>query len=152
MKKALLSDSIATVAGAALGTSTVTTYVESSAGIAEGGKTGLTSLTVAVLFLIAMFFTPLAALIPSAATSAALIYVGVLMISALSELDFYDPVVIAPAFVTLIGMPLTYSISDGIGLGIITYLVIMLITGKIKQINWITYIIAALFILKFFVL
>jgi len=152
MNKALLCDSVATITGSMLGTSTVTTYVESSAGIAVGGRTGLTSLTVAILFLIAMFFTPLASLIPSAATAAALIYVGVLMIGSLGELDFKDPAVVTPAFITMIGMPLTYSISDGIGLGIISYLVIMLVTGKLKEINPITYLIAALFILKFFIL
>ena len=152
MNKALLCDSVATIAGAALGTSTVTTYVESSAGIAEGGRTGMTALTVAVLFLIAMLFTPIAAMIPSAATAAALIYIGVIMIGSLADLDFEDPAVVAPAFMTAIGMPLTYSIADGIGLGIITYLVIKLFTGKIKDIHPFVYLIAGLFILKFFVL
>lgn len=152
MNKALLCDSVATIAGAALGTSTVTTYVESSAGIAEGGRTGLTSLTVAALFLIAMFFTPIASMIPSAATAAALIYIGVLMISSLGELDYKDPAVVAPAFMTVIGMPLTYSIADGIGLGVITFVVIKLFTGKFKEIHPLAYVIAGLFLLKFFVL
>lgn len=152
MKQALMCDSIATVTGSMLGTSTVTTYVESSAGIAEGGRTGFTSLIVALLFIIAMFLTPLASMIPGPATAAALIYIGVLMIGSLADIDFNDPAMIAPAFITAVGMLVTYSISDGIGLGVITYLLIKLFTGKAKDINPLTYVIALLFILKFFVI
>lgn len=152
MNKALMCDSVATIGGALLGTSSVTTYVESSAGIAQGGKTGMTSFTVAILFLVSMFLTPIASLIPSAATAAALMYVGVLMIGSLKELDFTDPAIAAPAFMTVIGMPLTYSIADGIGLGVITYVVVNMLTGKIKKINPFTYVIAGIFILKFFIL
>ena len=152
MKKALLCDSVATVAGATLGTSTVTTYVESAAGVSVGGKTGFTAVVVAGLFFVAMFLTPIAALIPSAATAAALIYVGVLMLGSVKDIEWDDPAVAAPCLMTILGMPLTYSIADGIGLGVITYVAIKLFTGKIKDVKLFTYIIFGLFLLKFFVL
>lgn len=130
MNRALLSDSIATCTGAIFGTTTVTTFVESSAGVAEGGRTGFTSLVVAFLFFIAMFITPLAYLIPSCATAAALIYVGVLMISTIKDIDFADVAVAVPAFLTVSMMVFTYNISFGIGLGLISHCVIMLCTGR----------------------
>jgi len=152
MKKALLCDSVATVAGACLGTSTVITYVESAAGVSVGGRTGFTAVIVAGLFFIAMFLTPIASLIPSAATAAALLYVGVLMLGSVKDIEWDDPAVAAPCLMTILGMPLTYSIADGIGLGVITYVLVKLFTGKVKDIKLFTYIIAALFLLKFFVL
>ena len=152
MKKALLCDSVATIGGSMLGTSTVTTYVESAAGVSVGGKTGFTSVIVAALFFLALFLTPIASLIPSAVTAAALIYVGVLMLGSVKDIDWDDPAVGASCLMTVLGMPLTYSISDGIGLGVITYVVVKIFTGKVKDIKLFTYIIAALFILKFFVL
>lgn len=130
--KMMLSDSIATCTGAVLGTSTVTTFVESGAGVAEGGKTGLTALTVAVLFFLSIFLLPVFAFIPSAAAAGALMYVGVLMMSNVKSIDFHDPKHAAPAFVTIIMMPLTYSITNGIGLGLITYVVIALFAYLIK--------------------
>ncbi len=151
MRKALLSDSLATVAGSMLGTSTVTTYVESAAGISAGGRTGLTSVVVALLFLVAIFLSPIASIIPGVVAAAALIYVGVLMMGSVKEIDWSDPAVAGSCLMTILGMPLTYSISDGIGLGIITYIVVKLFSGKIKDIKLFTYIIGAIFLLKFFV-
>lgn len=130
MKQALLADSVATCAGAIFGTTTVTTFVESSAGVAEGGRTGLTSLVTAGLFFVAMFLTPLAQIIPSCATAAALIYVGVLMMSSVKNIDFSDAAVAVPAFLTIAMMAFTYNISYGIGLGLISHCLIMLGTGK----------------------
>ena len=150
MEKAMLADAIATTAGAICGTSTVTTFVESSAGVGEGGRTGLTALTTAVLFFIAMFLSPIAVLIPSCATAAALIYVGVLMISGVKNIEWTDPEIAVPAFLTLAMMPFTYNISYGIAFGLISYIVIKLFTGKVKQINAGTWIIGILFLLMFF--
>lgn len=149
MKKALLCDSIATTAGALLGTSTVTTYVESSAGIGEGGKTGLTSLTTAVLFLVALVLGPFIGLIPSCATAPALIFVGALMIGGLKNMEFDDMSEAVPGFLTVAMMPLTYSIANGIAFGLISHCLIKLCTGKIKETSIITWILAAFFVLKF---
>lgn len=149
MRKALLCDSVATIGGAVLGTSTVTTYVESSAGISEGGRTGLTSLVVALLFTLALFLSPIAQLIPGCATAAALIYVGVLMIGGITNIDWQDPAAAVPAFLTIIMMPLTYNISYGIAFGFISYVVIKLFTGKVKEIHPITAVLSVLFIANF---
>ncbi len=151
IKPALLSDAIATSAGAVLGTSTTTTFVESSAGVASGGRTGLTSLTTAVLFLISMFFAPIFVAIPSFATAPALMMVGFLMFSNVTQLKFdsknYTSVI--PAYLCIIAMPLFYSISEGISIGVISYVIINLICGKRKEIKPIMYILAVLFILKY---
>ncbi len=149
MNRAMLADAIATTTGAICGTSTVTTYVESSAGVAEGGRTGLSSLVTAGLFLVAMFLSPVAQLIPSCATAAALIYVGVLMIGSLKNVDWNDPSAAVPAFLTTAMMPFTYNISYGIGLGLISYLLIKLCSGKIKDVKPGTYVICALFLAMF---
>ena len=150
MEKAMLADAVATTAGAICGTSTVTTFVESSAGVGEGGRTGLTALTTAALFFIAMFLSPIAVLIPSCATAAALIYVGVLMINGVKNIEWTDPEVAVPAFLTLAMMPFTYNISYGIAFGLVSYIAIKLFTGKVKQINIGTWIIGILFLLMFF--
>lgn len=149
VNKAMLCDSVATVTGAVLGTSTCTTFVESSAGVAEGGRTGLTSLVTAICFGACLFLTPLASIIPSAATASALIYVGVLMLKSFSKVDMEDLRSAIPAFVTLIMMPMTYSIANGIGLGAITYVIMTLCTGKYKKNDIVVTIIALLFALKF---
>ncbi len=146
MDKAMLADAVATTAGAVCGTSTVTTFVESSAGVAEGGRTGLSSVVTAVLFLAAMFLSPIAQLIPSCATAAALIYVGVLMISCVKEIDWHSAEIAVPAFLTLAMMPFSYNISYGIAFGLISYLVINLFTGKVKEIKVGTWVITLLFI------
>ena len=150
MSKAMLADAIATCTGAMLGTSTVTTFVESSAGVAAGGKTGLTSIFVALFFFVAMFLSPIAQLIPSCATAAALVYVGVLMMNCVVKIDWLDPSVALPAFVTVAIMPLTYNISYGIGLGLITYVLVKLFSGKWKEINLVTVIIGLMFAVMFF--
>ncbi len=147
--KALIADAIATVAGSALGTSTVTTYVESSAGIAEGGRTGLTSLTVGLMFIAALVFAPIAAIIPGAATAPALIIVGVLMMKSVTRVKWDDIEDAVPAFLTIVMMPFAYSISDGIGFGFISYVVIKLARGKAKEIPMLMYIISILFVLMY---
>ena len=149
IEKSMLCDSIATCAGAMLGTSTVTTFVESAAGVAEGGRTGLTSLVTAGLFLICLILSPLASLIPAAATAPALIYVGVLMLKNFKAIDMDDLASAVPAFLTLIMMPLTYSISNGIAIGAIAYVLIKLCTGKYSKQDIVVTVIAALFILRF---
>ncbi len=149
IQKALLSDSIATCTGAILGTSTVTTFVESSAGVAEGGRTGLTSLVVAVLFAIAMFLSPIAALIPSCATAGALMYVGVLMMRNVTDIDWKDPAAAVPAFLTIAVMSFTYSISYGIAAGFLSYTIIKLCTGKVKEISPVTAVLTLIFLFTF---
>ncbi len=151
MKEALMSDAIGTIAGACTGTSTVTTFVESASGVEAGGRTGLTALTTGILFLACMFIAPIAAIIPAAATSAALIYVGVLMLMGLKNVDFDDMDQMLPVSLMLIGMPISGSIGHAIGLGLISYTVIKVFTGKAKDVSVLTYIISVLFLVKFFV-
>ncbi len=151
MKEALLSDAIATMAGACTGTSTVTTFVESAAGVEAGGRTGLTALTCGLLFLACIFLAPIAAIIPPAATSAALIYVGVLMLQGLKNVDFHDMDQFVPVCLMLIAMPVSGSIGHGIGLGLIAYTVIKVFSGKFKEVSLLTYIISLIFLVKFFV-
>ncbi len=150
-KQALFADSIGTTVGAMLGTSTVTTYVESASGVAEGGKTGLTSLTTAVLFLLALFFAPMFTMVPGAATAAALVLVGFFMMSPIIKINFDDFTESIPAFITIIVMPLTYSIAEGIVFGMLAFVMLKLLTGKVKDISWIMAILAILFVLKFFI-
>ena len=151
MKEALLADAVATVVGACTGTSTVTTFVESASGIEAGGRTGLTAVTTAVLFLACVFIAPLVAIIPPAATSAALIYVGILMLMGLQKIDLSDIDQLVPVGVMLIAMPISGSIGHAIGLGIISYTVIQLLSGKAKNVSALTYVLSVLFLLKFFV-
>ena len=151
MKEALLSDAIATVTGACTGTSTVTTFVESASGVEAGGRTGLTAATTGVLFLACVFIAPVAAVIPAAATSAALIYVGILMLMGLKNVDFNDMDQMVPVGLMLIGMPVSGSIGHAIGLGLISYTLIKVFSGKFKEVSALTYIISALFLVKFFV-
>jgi len=150
VKQALLSDAVGTVAGAALGTSTVTSYVESAAGVSAGGRTGLTSLTTGVLFLIALFLSPLFLLIPGAATAPALIFVGFLMMQPVVNIDFTDPTEGIPAFLTIVIMPFAYSIAEGIVYGILAYVILKLVTRKHKDISVITWILFVVFIIRFF--
>ena len=150
MDKAMLADAIATCCGAVCGTSTVTTFVESSSGVAEGGRTGLASMATAALFFIAMFLAPVAKLIPAYACAAALVYVGVLMMSNVRSIDWDDPCAAVPGFMTVAFMPLTYNISYGIAFGLISYVFIKIFTGKIKEVNAGTWVITILFALMFF--
>ncbi len=150
MKEALLADAVGTVVGSATGTSTVTTFVESASGVEAGGRTGLTALTTGIVFLACMFLAPVAAVIPPAATSAALIYVGILMITGLKNIDFSDICQSAPTALMLIAMPVSGSIGHAIGIGLISYTVIKLFTGKAKDVSVLTYVLSAIFLVKFF--
>jgi AGZA family xanthine/uracil permease-like MFS transporter len=149
MGNAMTADATASVFGAALGTSPVTCYVESAAGVSAGGRTGLTSVFVALCFVMALFLTPLMKVIPLMATTPALIMVGILMMESIRQLDFDDLASLATASVALLAMPLTFSISEGIALGFITYVGIMVGTGKYKQVTVVTYILAAIFLLRY---
>ena len=150
MDKAMLADAIATTTGAVCGTSTVTTFVESASGVAEGGRTGMASMVTAALFLVAMFLSPIAQLVPGCATAAALIYVGVLMIACVKDIDWHDVATAVPAFLTMAMMPFTYNISYGIAFGLIAYVLISLFTGKMKEIKVGTWVISALFLAMLF--
>ena len=149
IKGALLADAVGTTCGACLGTSTVTTFVESASGVTEGGRTGLTSLTTGILFLLSLFLSPIFLAIPSFATAPALIVVGFYMIGSVSEIDFKDPAEGIPAFLCIIAMPFFYSISEGISMGVIAYVVMNLFAGKKEKITPVMYILAVLFILKY---
>jgi len=150
IKPVLLSDAVGTTAGAVLGTSTVTTFVESASGVAAGGRTGLTALVTGLLFLLSTLFAPLFTTIPSFATAPALIFVGFLMFSSVTKIDLEGDLTDAiPAYIAIIAMPLCYSISEGISLGIISYVILKLCTGKAKKVNWLMYVLAVLFILKY---
>lgn len=148
VSQALFSDAVGTTVGACLGTSTVTTYVESAAGVAEGGRTGLTSLTTAVMFLLALFFSPIFNVIPSQATAPALVLVGLFMMSPIKEIDLEDFTEAIPAFLTIAMMPFAYSIAEGIVFGMVSYVILKLITGKWRDVSVVMYILAFLFILK----
>lgn len=149
INKVLMADAVATVAGAMFGTSTTTTYIESASGVSEGGRTGLTSFTIAVCFAIALLFSPLFLAIPGAATGPVLFIVGVMMAAPVKEIDWEDYSEAIPAFVTMLLMPLAYSISDGIMLGMISYVVINALTGKFKKVSVTMWILAALFVLRY---
>ena len=150
MKEALLADAVGTVTGSLTGTSTVTTFVESAAGVEAGGRTGLTALVVGVMFLLSMFIAPIAAIIPAAATSAALIYVGILMLGNLKSIDFSDRTQLVPVCFMLLAMPVSGSIGHGIGLALITYTIMKVVTGKAKEVSALTYVLSLLFLVKFF--
>ena len=150
-KQAMLSDAIGTVAGAALGTSTVTSFIESAAGVEQGGRTGLTGLVVAALFLLALFFSPLIAMVGSypPITAPALVIVGAMMIQNVAKVDWKDYSESVPAFLTMIGIPLSYSIADGLALGIISYPIIKLFSGKGRDVGWLTYALAVVLVAYF---
>ena len=150
MDRAMMADAVATCTGSVLGTSTVTTFVVSSAGVAAGGKTGVTSLVTAAAFAVALFFAPIAKLIPPYAYGAALIYVGVLMIGSVKDIDWKDVSVSVPAFLTIAMMPFTYNISYGIAFGLFSYVIIKAFCGEIKQIKIGTWVVTALFVAMFF--
>ena len=148
-KQALLADAIGTTVGACLGTSTVTTYVESASGVAEGGRTGLTAMSTAAMFFLSLFLAPLFLIVPSAATAPALIIVGLFMMSPIKEIDFNDYTEALPAFLTMVMMPLSYSIADGIIFGVVSYVAIKLLAGRHKEVPLLAYILAGIFIAKF---
>ena len=150
MKEALLADAVGTVVGSATGTSTVTTFVESASGVEAGGRTGLTALTTGIVFLACMFIAPIAAIIPAAATSSALIYVGVLMLTGLKNVHFDDLCEIVPVALMLIAMPVSGSIGHAIGIGLISYTIVKVFTGKAKDVSVLTYVLSVIFLIKFF--
>lgn len=149
IKEAMMADAIGTTVGAMLGTSTVTTYAESATGIAEGGRSGLTAFVVSILFLVALFFSPLFLLVPGAATSGALVLVGVFMLESVSKIDLSDISEALPSFITILMMVLTYSIAEGIVLGLLCFVLIKILSGKYKEITITMYILTALFIVKY---
>jgi AGZA family xanthine/uracil permease-like MFS transporter len=149
MPQALISDSSATIVGSVLGTSNTTSYIESASGVDAGGRTGLTALVVALLFLLALFFSPLAGMIPPYATAAALLYVAVVMAKGLADVDWRDMTEYAPAVVTALAMPFTYSIATGIGFGFLTYVVLKLLAGRAQDVSIGVWVLAALFALYF---
>ncbi|NLC51258.1 MAG: NCS2 family permease, partial [Firmicutes bacterium] len=149
IKKAMTVDAIGTMGGAVLGTSTVTTYVESTAGISEGGRTGFTSIVVGVLFLLALFFTPLVGIVPGYATAPALVIVGVLMTGAVTQINFEDFTEAFPAFLTIAVMPFAYSIADGIAAGFLAYPIIKLVAGRRTEVHWFMYILALVSLIHF---
>ena len=149
MKQALMSDAVSTLAGAMVGTSTVTTVVESSAGIAEGGRTGLTSLVTAVMFLGAILFAPIVSIVPAAATAPALIFVGILMLGNIRDVDFSDMSNALPAFCTIVFMPFTYSIANGVAFGLITYCLMNIMTGNRREVRALTFMISVVFVVRY---
>lgn len=150
IRNAMLVDAVGTAGGAFLGTSTVTTYVESTAGISEGGRTGLTSIVTGVLFLLALFLSPLAGLIPSQATAPALVIVGVLMAGGVTGINFEDFTEALPAFLTLLFMPLAFSIADGIAIGFLSYPIVKAVAGRYREVHWFVYILAVISFIHFF--
>ena len=152
IKGALLADAIGTTCGAMLGTSTITTFVESSSGVAEGGRTGLTAVVSGLFFILALFFSPLFLAIPSFATAPALIVVGFLMMQQVTKLDWNDLTSAIPAFICIFAMPFMYSISEGIALGIISHVILHLCTGKAKNVTPLMYVLAVVFVLKYVIL
>ncbi|MDU7557499.1 MAG: NCS2 family permease, partial [Pseudomonas sp.] len=148
MGRALIADSTAAMAGSLLGTSTTTSYIESAAGVSAGGRTGLTAIVVGIMFLLALFFSPLAASVPAFATAPALMFVAVLMMSGLAEIDWEDVTVAAPVVITALAMPFTYSIASGIAFGFISWTVIKLLSGRVRELNAPLIILSILFVVK----
>jgi AGZA family xanthine/uracil permease-like MFS transporter len=149
LNRVLLTDSTATIAGSLAGTSTVVSYIESAAGVAAGGRTGLTAVTVGVLFLLTLFLAPFVQAIPTAAAAPALILVGAMMMSGLGEIDWGDPAAAVPAFLTVVTIPLTFSIANGLAFGIVSFAVLKLLTGKAVRADWLLFLLAILFVLRF---
>jgi len=152
LNRILYSDAIATVAGSMAGTSTVVSYIESSAGVAAGGKSGVTAIVAGLLFAVALFVAPLAGAIPLSATAPALIIVGSMMMTAVAEIQWTDPEIAIPAFLTMLGIPLTYSIANGLAFGFCAYTLIKLLRGKFRRVNWMVYALTVLFLVRFYYL
>jgi AGZA family xanthine/uracil permease-like MFS transporter len=149
LNRILFTDATATVFGSLTGTSTVTSYVESTAGVAAGGRSGVTAIVTGLLFLATIGAAPFVGIVPSAATAPALILVGSMMLSTISEIHWRDPLVAVPAFLTLVMIPFTYSIANGLGFGIISWAALHLVTGKLRRQDWLLYLLAALFLVRF---
>src|SRR4029077_7955145 len=149
INRILFSDAAATIVGSLAGTSTVTSYIESAAGVAAGGRSGVTAITTGVLFLMAMFIAPVVGAIPAAATAPALIVVGSLMIAHAAEIPWSNPVISVPAFLTIITIPLTFSIANGLAFGFIAYTALKIARGEFRSVNWLVYVLTILFIARF---
>ncbi|MBI3207604.1 MAG: NCS2 family permease, partial [Candidatus Solibacter usitatus] len=149
IQRILTTDSLATIFGSFTGTSTVVSYIESAAGVAAGGRSGVPAIVAGILFLAAAFLAPMFGPIPSAATAPALILVGSLMISHVSEIDWKDPLIGIPAFLTLLAIPLTFSIANGLALGFLAYVLLRVLSGRYREVSWLVYVLAALFLLRF---
>jgi AGZA family xanthine/uracil permease-like MFS transporter len=152
LNRILYSDAIATVAGSLAGTSTVVSYIESSAGVAAGGRSGVTAIVTGLLFGVALFLAPLAGSIPGAATAPALIIVGSMMMTAVAEIRWIDPEIAIPAFLTMLAIPLTYSIANGLALGFCAWTLIKVLRGRFRQVNWMIYALTGLFMVRFYYL
>jgi AGZA family xanthine/uracil permease-like MFS transporter len=149
LNRILFADATATVFGSLTGTSTVTSYVESTAGVAAGGRSGITAIVTGLLFLAAIGAAPFVGIVPPAATAPALILVGSLMLATITDIRWHDPLIAVPSFLTLVLIPLTYSIANGLGFGIIAWAILHLATGKFRRQDWLLYILAALFLVRF---
>jgi AGZA family xanthine/uracil permease-like MFS transporter len=149
VNRILLSDATATIVGSLTGTSTVVSYIESAAGVAAGGRTGVTAMVTGFLFVAALFIAPVVGAIPNAATAPALIVVGSLMMGVLSEIDWHDPEVAIPAFLTMLTIPLSFSIANGLAFGFIAFTLLKILRGKFRQVNWLVYLLTALFLVRF---
>jgi AGZA family xanthine/uracil permease-like MFS transporter len=149
VNRILISDSIATMAGSLAGTSTVVSYIESAAGVAAGGRTGIPAIVTGLLFVVALFVAPVAGAIPAAATAPALIIVGCLMMPVVAEIQWNDIEVAVPAFLTMMAIPLTFSIANGLAFGFTTYTLMKIMRGKFRQVNWLVYVLTAIFIARF---
>jgi AGZA family xanthine/uracil permease-like MFS transporter len=149
LNRILFSDAIATMVGALSGTSTVVSYIESAAGVAVGGRTGVTALVTGMLFIVALFIAPVVGAIPAAATAPALIVVGSMMVSVVGEIAWSDPEIAIPAFLTMMTIPLTFSIANGLAFGFTAYSLLKILRGKFREVNWFVYLLTALFIARF---
>jgi len=149
IRRILLTDATATIAGSLLGTSTVVSYIESAAGVTVGGRTGVVAIVTGLLFLVALFIAPVVGAIPAAATAPALIIVGSLMMSAVAEIAWDDPEVAVPAFLTMLAIPLSFSIANGLAFGFTSFTLMKIVRGKFRQVNWFVYVLTALFIARF---
>ena len=149
LNRILYSDALATLAGATAGTSTVVSYVESSAGVAAGGRSGVTAIVTGLLFVVALFVAPLAGAIPTAATAPALIVVGSMMMTVVTEIAWSEPEVAIPSFLTMIAIPLTFNIANGLAFGFCAWTLLKLARGKFREVNWMVYVLTALFIVRF---
>ena len=149
INRILFSDAMATIVGAFTGTSTVVSYIESAAGVAAGGRTGVTAIVTGLLFVLALFIAPVVGVIPAAATAPALIIVGSMMVSVVAEIEWHDPEVAIPAFLTMMTIPLTFSIANGLAFGFTAYTLLKMARGKFREVNWFVYLLTALFILRF---
>jgi AGZA family xanthine/uracil permease-like MFS transporter len=152
LSRILYSDAIATIAGSMAGTSTVVSYVESSAGVAAGGRSGVTAIVTGLLFAVALFVAPLAGTIPAAATAPALIIVGSMMMTTVTEIAWGDPEIAVPAFLTMLGIPLTFSIANGLAFGFCAYTMLKILRGRFREVSWMVYALTALFIVRFWYL